>query len=304
MSSCPISVSAFYKFVSIGSERLQEIREVVNAKAGELQIRGLLLLAEEGINATVAGTPDAILEFKQHISAWPEFSEISFKDSYCSRNPFRRFKVDLRKEIVTSGDSSIKPWESETKRLSPREWQEVLEREKEVVLIDTRNFYETEVGKFKNAIDPGLDNFGQFKHYVEQLPYTKDKKILIYCTGGIRCEKAAIEFQRAGFENVYQLDGGILKYLEEFPHKDFEGECFVFDHRVAVDQTLQPSRAFKLCPHCGNPATQSINCIKCKAQAVVCRDCLEREFKTSCSKNCANHLERKAKQLPRQRQAA
>lgn len=162
------------------------------------------------------------------------------------------------------------------------------------MLLDTRNVYETAIGKFRGAVDPKLQKFSEFSDFVTASDIPKNKKVLMYCTGGIRCEKASLEMQRLGFEDVYQLSGGILKYLEEFPDGPFEGECFVFDHRVAVDKNLRPSKQYKLCPHCGNPGDKSISCRKCGAQAIICDGCANNEYKVSCSKNCAHHLERVA----------
>ncbi len=158
-------------------------------------------------------------------------------------------------------------------------------------MLDTRNRYETEIGQFKGAVIPPIDTFREFPAYLQQSQFDKSKPFLIYCTGGIRCEKAALEMKRQGFDKVYQLDGGILRYFETSQAKAWEGECFVFDYRVAVDKQLQPTSNYKFCPHCGQPGKEHIACTRCDTPAQVCHHCLAREAaRASCSKNCAYHL--------------
>lgn len=284
-----IQVTTFYKFIQIAKSELDNLNRDLSTKAGELGIRGLLLLGEEGCNATLSGDPDSIDIFKIFLCGQPQIGELVFKDSYTDKHPFKRFKIDLREEIVTLKDREALPKKTQNNHLSAALWQEALESAEEYVLIDTRNFYETEIGLFKGALDLNLQKFSEFPEKVKQLNIPKEKKVLMYCTGGIRCEKAIIDMQRQGYNNVYQLDGGILKYLEEFPNNNFEGECFVFDHRVAVDQNLNPSKKFKLCPHCGNPADIRISCILCAEHAVVCKRCIVEDSLNTCSKNCAYH---------------
>ncbi len=285
-------INAFYKFVSLSSTEVRTLHDSLVARGQELGIRGLLLLAEEGINATIAGPVDAMREFRQTLRAYPAFAELTIKTSFSSEQPFRRWKVDVRTEIVTFDGAKLKPGPGTAKKLSPREWHAVLNSEEPVVLIDTRNVYETEIGKFRNAIDPEIKVFSEFSEYVGKSGIPRESKILMYCTGGIRCEKASLEMEKQGYQNVFQLDGGILKYLEEFPSGSFDGECFVFDHRVAVDGNLAPSKQYKLCPHCGNPASTPVECSKCSAEAVVCRRCADRVEGRSCSKNCAEYVRR------------
>ncbi len=285
------SVTAFYRFSPISSEKIMPTREQILAAGKEWGICGLVLVGSEGLNGTVAGAPDSIQKFKEFLLALPGFSEIEFKDSETHSKPFRRFCVDLRKEIVTLKEGVPLPDQREG-HLSPQEWQKVLDTEKDIVLIDTRNIYETQIGKFKGAIDPKLTKFSEFPSYVENSGLDKNKKILMYCTGGIRCEKAYFAMKERGFREVYQLDGGILKYLEEFPDRNFEGECFVFDHRVAVDQKLNSSTRYKLCPHCGNPGEKFVICVRCDKEGVVCEECFKDEARRTCSKNCAHHARR------------
>jgi UPF0176 protein len=219
-------------------------------------------------------------------------NDLIIKESSSTTPPFKRFKVKTREEIVTLGKPDILPLSSADTHLSPEEWHQAL-LDEDVIVIDTRNWYETKLGKFKKAIDPELDEFQQWPEYLQKSELPKDKKILIYCTGGIRCEKAIVEMHNQGFENVYQLEGGILNYLQKYPEQSFEGECFVFDHRVAVDQNLQPSQKYKMCPHCGQPGETVISCLECESKAIVCEACRKEKAQNTCSKNCAYHYQRK-----------
>ena len=167
--------------------------------------------------------------------------------------PFRRWKVVQRRETVTSGP--IGQSGSPARHLSPQEWHEMLQRP-DVMLLDVRNDYEIRLGTFRGAIDPQTSSFTQFADYVARLEVPKDQPILTFCTGGIRCEKAAPYLKAQGFSEVYQLDGGILNYMEHYPNGNFEGECFVFDDRVALDQNLQPSASYRRCPECGQPGSE------------------------------------------------
>jgi len=294
-------VTTFYKFKSL--ENLEQAKTELEAKAIELRMKGLIILGSEGFNATVAGPIRENFEsFKKFISEYFDVPELFFKDSESEKAPFRRFKVKIREEIVTLGTPELFPQYENNHHLSPSEWNKVLKQEKDVLLVDTRNWYETKIGTFKGAINPRIDKFTEFPEYVEKHNIPKDKKMLIFCTGGIRCEKGILEMQRQGFENVYQLDGGIINYLKEYPNDQYEGECFVFDHRVALDQNLQPTTRYGLCPHCGQPSGQEITCKRCDTVELICEDCAELEWKKdTCSKNCAYqfelHPERKA---PRQ----
>ncbi len=287
-------IAAFYKFIQISETDLVAVRTAIENFCSANQIHGLAVMGREGVNATIAGSSEAIAQFKIFIVELLKVDEIQFKDSVAEKMPFARFKVDVRAEIITTKDETLLHTDSEGTHLSPREWHELLNSDPDVVLVDTRNFYETEIGIFEKAIDPKLTKFSDFERFVEREALPHDKKLLLYCTGGIRCEKAVPEMKRLGYQNVFQLEGGILRYLEEFPNGHFKGECFVFDHRVAVDQNLEASKTYKLCPHCGNPAKESVNCTECGTAAIVCSGCLERADRHSCSKNCAYHLRRKS----------
>jgi UPF0176 protein len=208
-----------------------------------------------------------------------------FQDSKAGAQVFKRWSVQMRSEIVNLQLPDAKP--AQDTHLTPEEWHAMLQED--VMVLDTRNTYETNVGTFKNAVDPKLKNFQEFPEYVRSAGIPKQKKVLMYCTGGIRCEKAIHAMRAQGYEHVYQLEGGILAYLKQFPNAAFEGECFVFDHRVAVDQELKPSARYALCPHCGDPGDKTVACVHCTKSCVICTTCAAHEERQTCSKNCRHH---------------
>ena len=294
MSAEGVVVSAFYKFIAIEGNRLSAVREQLEGFAEATGLKGLAVLGCEGINATVAASAEVIEKFEIFLPEIFGGAEFIFKHSNAEKIPFARFKVDVRPEIVTIKNADISAQESKGTYLTPQEWHAALSSDPNIVLVDTRNDYETDIGVFEGAIDPRIRKFSDFGKYVEEQGLPKDKKLFLYCTGGIRCEKAVPEVKRLGYDNVYQLEGGILKYLEEFPDGHFKGECFVFDHRVAVDANLRPTSTYKLCPHCGNPSKDSLDCVRCGTHAPVCHRCAERSDLKTCSKNCAHHERLKA----------
>jgi UPF0176 protein len=289
MEGKSVKVTAFYKFVRIPDQSISDVGAKIENLAAELGISGLVILATEGVNGTVAGSPLELEKFKEQIPKLVYCESITFKDSWTFKDPFRRFKIKMRDEIVSLGKPDIFPGQLKNHHLSPTEWNRVLSDEN-VILIDTRNWYETALGVFEGAIDPDINEFNEFPAYLDKAQFPKDKKVLMYCTGGIRCEKALIEMQQRGYQNVYQLEGGILKYLEEFPEGKFKGECFVFDHRVAVDNQLEPSKNFHLCAHCGDPGSVKLACGYCGNESKICAQCSKIASRLSCSKNCAYHL--------------
>ncbi|MDX1933524.1 MAG: rhodanese-like domain-containing protein [Capsulimonadales bacterium] len=280
-------VAALYKFCPIPPERLPILRQETLDYCAASGIRGLLLLSVEGVNATMAGLPAAMDDFLTWLQAVPEIGELTVKFSRADSWPFEKLKVDLREEIVALKRPDIVPPSGNNYHLSPEEWHAFLNSDRDFLLIDTRNTYESDIGKFRGAITPPLANFSDFPEYVRQADIPRDRTILMYCTGGIRCEKALIFLQQEGYRNVFQLDGGILNYLEKYPDGAWEGECFVFDERIAVDNHLQPTRRYRRCPHCGDPATESVLCAFCGANGYNCSRCAVRSEAATCSKNCA-----------------
>ncbi|MBC7741548.1 MAG: hypothetical protein H7061_05095 [Bdellovibrionaceae bacterium] len=284
-------ITTFYKF--LGLTDLEKIKVELEALALKTKTIGLIILGSEGFNATVSCTSEENLNnFKAELMQHFNISDLMFKDSTSNVVPFRRFKVKIREEIVTLGTPELTPPDGVNHHLTPSEWNDVMKKEDDYVMIDTRNWYETKIGTFNGAINPKTDQFTEFPKFMESQSISKNKKVLIFCTGGIRCEKGILELQRQGYKNVYQLHGGILNYIKEFPNDQFQGECFVFDHRVALDQKLAPTKNYKLCPHCGQPAATELDCKRCDTHTMICEDCAKMAWKQeTCSKNCAYQYE-------------
>ncbi len=265
-------VSSFYRLFAISGELQQLSTKSLQELAKEHAVRGLIIVSPEGINGTVAGGEAEIPAFMRGVEEYFQIPPLDQKLSRSSSPPFRRFVVKVRPEIVTSAfQTKDEILRSGSNRLSPQEWQSLLTSGEEVTVLDVRNSYEVAIGRFRGAIDPRLEQFTQFGEFLRSAALPRERKTLIYCTGGIRCEKAYFELQEAGFEEVYQLEGGILRYLEHFPNAEFEGECFVFDDRVALNQELEPTGRYEFCPKCGSPAERSDegspNCVFCEQSA-------------------------------------
>ena len=243
MVAMPIKVAAFYQFAALPDFR--ELREPLRTFAAGLGIKGSILLAHEGINGTVAGGNegiDALVREMQHGDLFGgRLDNLELKFSGASEMPFRRLKVRLKKEIVTLGDTAIDPTRRVGTYVEPADWNELISAP-DTLVIDTRNAFEVAMGTFEGAIDPGIRSFGQFKDFAaEKLDPARHRKIAMFCTGGIRCEKASAYLLAHGFDQVYHLKGGILRYLEGVPERDsrWRGKCFVFDERVALGHGLQ-----------------------------------------------------------------
>jgi len=251
----PVVVCALYKFVTLSD--YEALRERYVKQLDAFQIRGTILLAEEGINGTIAGSEDAIHAFLDWLRSDSRLHDIDCKFSSHSSLPFHRAKVKLKKEIVTMGVNDIDPNKVVGTYVEPQDWNALI-NDPDTILIDTRNEYEYEIGSFDNAINPHTETFREFPDYVAQnLDPKKHKKVAMFCTGGIRCEKASAFMKERGFEDVYHLKGGILRYLEKVDQNDslWNGECFVFDDRVAVDHTLNKGQ-YDQCHACRYPITE------------------------------------------------
>ena len=208
-------------------------------KCDELELKGTMLISKNGINFSLAGTQQATDTIIAFLEEDNRFLNIPLKVTYSETQPFRRMKVRLKKEIISLGRKDINPRELTGERITPQDLKNLLDNKEDVLVLDTRNEYETRVGKFENAIDLNLDTFRDFPKAVESLPEEyKDKQIVMYCTGGIRCEKASAVMMKAGFADVKQLEGGVLDYFKETGGAYWEGDCFVFDERVALDTEL------------------------------------------------------------------
>lgn len=283
-------VTTFYYFTPL--TELENVKQAWESKAHELNIFGLVILGTEGFNTTCCSDSNENLNtFKQWVVDTYNCHGMMFKDSVSDVLPFGRYRAKIRPEIVTLHTPELTPDNNKHQHLSPSEWNDVLKNDPEAVVIDTRNWYEYKIGTFAKALNPNIDKFTEFPDWFEKKGIEKDKKILIFCTGGIRCEKGIYELERQGYHNVYQLEGGIINYLAQNPHDQFKGECFVFDHRVALDQNLQPTKQYALCPHCGQPAEIQKQCKRCDTNYLVCSDCDPKlDLKDLCSKNCVYHF--------------
>jgi UPF0176 protein len=238
----PYDVAAFYQFAALPDFR--ELREPLRAICSELGLKGSVLLACEGINGTLAGNPDAIGRLVAELRHGPLFEgrldHLELKFSHAAAMPFQRLKVRLKKEIVTFGDTGADPTRQVGIYVEPADWNALIAAP-DTLVIDTRNAFEVAMGTFAGAVDPGIASFGQFKDFAaRQLDPAKHRKVAMFCTGGIRCEKASSYLLAQGFTEVYHLKGGILKYLEDVPEaaSRWHGECFVFDERVALGHGL------------------------------------------------------------------
>src|SRR5690554_5267866 len=251
-----IVVCALYKFAVLNDYK--DLRQPLLNLMLEKDVHGTLLLAREGINGTIAGSREGIDAVKAWIASDDRFDGVDYKESFVEFQPFKRTKVKLKKEIVTMGVQGIDPKRVVGTYVDPKEWNDLIS-DPEVLLVDTRNQYEVEIGTFKNAVNPATDTFREFPEYVKQnLDPQKHTKVAMFCTGGIRCEKSTAYLKEKGFPEVYHLKGGILKYLEEVPPEEslWEGECFVFDNRVSVNHALEKG-VYDQCHACRIPITES-----------------------------------------------
>ncbi len=233
---------AGYKFVSL--DGLDDLKVLLERRCRELALKGTILLSFEGINVVVAGREEAVASFQASLRADCRFADLRFKRSLSAFQPFDRMVVKIKMEIITLRVVGVDPARERAPAVAPTELKRWLDEGREVVLLDTRNAFEVDAGTFDNAVDLRLSAFGEFAKATDGLdPALKDKTIVTFCTGGIRCEKAAPVLIAKGFHNVFQLDGGILQYFEECGDAHFKGRCFVFDQRIALDGNLEPEVA-------------------------------------------------------------
>lgn len=247
----PFEVAAFYQFAALPDFR--ELREPLRAVCAGLKLKGSVLLAQEGINGTLAGGAEAIAALVDELQDGPLFGgrldHLELKFSQAAAMPFQRLKIRLKKEIVTLGDTATDPTRQVGIYVNPADWNALIAAP-DTLVIDTRNAFEVAMGSFEGAVDPGIESFGQFKDFTaHHLDPARHQRIAMFCTGGIRCEKASAYLLARGFTEVYHLKGGILKYLEAVPEADsrWRGECFVFDERVALGHGLRERRKEQDC---------------------------------------------------------
>ena len=283
-----IKITTFYSFFYISENQLNENKKKLVSQGEEKGIRGLILISSEGINGTISGNLKALESYKKELNNLFN-QDFNYKDSFSEKWNFKRLSVKIKKEIIKAKKQN--PRLEKEGHFSPEEWE--AELKKDVQILDIRNNYETKVGKFKKAYDLNLSTFQEFSKKLKEASLKKNKKTMIYCTGGIRCEKAIKIMKEQGFKEVYQLNGGILNYLKHYPNSQFQDECFVFDHRVSVNQNLKPSQKYSLCPHCGQSASVEFNCSHCEKPFLVCSECLnKKDYVKTCSKNCSYHFKK------------
>ncbi|MEH6452739.1 MAG: rhodanese-related sulfurtransferase [Psychromonas sp.] len=268
-------VCALYRFVTLSD--YEQVQPKLLAVMQANNIKGTLLLASEGINGTVAGSRKDIDILIAWLKSDLRLNNLTTKESYVDENPFYRTKVKLKKEIVTMGVQGIDPKRSVGSYVKPKDWNALIS-DPEVLLVDTRNDYEISIGTFENAVDPKTTNFREFPAYVKQnLDPNKHKKVAMFCTGGIRCEKSTAYLKEQGFDEVYHLEGGVLKYLEEVSEQEtmWKGECFVFDNRVSVNHKLEKGQ-YDQCHGCRLPITEADKLSDKYIAGVCCHHCHEK----------------------------
>jgi len=269
-----IFIYTFYRFKNFTN--IKAIKLMLDKSLKNKLILGTVLLANEGINGTISGTEKDLNEFIFLIKKTLKIRKLSIKISQNKFIPFYRLKIRLKKEIVTIGDKTIKPEKITGIHIHPKKWDKII-HDKKYLIIDTRNDYEVSVGSFKNAIDPKIKSFREFPKFIEKMNMKKNQPIAMFCTGGIRCEKASSYLLKNGYKNISQLDGGILNYLEikkNVEDTSWQGECFVFDNRVAINNKLEKG-SYEQCYGCRHPITKQDMKLKSYKKGATCKYCIE-----------------------------
>jgi len=267
-------IAAFYQFTRL--DDYAALRDPLLATCQANRVLGTVLLAEEGVNGTIASeSREAIEAVLDHLRSDPRLTDLRAKYSTAAEPPFLRLKVRLKKEIVTLGVGEVDAVQGTGTRVAPDEWNELIARD-DVILIDTRNDYEHAVGTFEGALNPQTRSFGEFPDWIAEQDFENPPKVAMFCTGGIRCEKASAWLLDNGFDEVFQLDGGILKYLETVPENEstWDGECYVFDRRVTVGHGLVPGDT-EICVNCNRVIDASDRDLDGYEEGVTCPSCVE-----------------------------
>ena len=279
-------VAAFYAFTPLDDDQREALLSALPTQARQGAVLGSVLVAKEGINGTISGPETGVESLLAHLQrqltlGQHHFERLAVKRSWAERSVFRRFKARRKKEIVTMGVEGVDPRINVGTYVDPEHWNALVD-DPDTLVIDTRNHYETAIGSFDGAIDPGTDSFRDFPHWAETtlrplVGETAPKRIAMFCTGGIRCEKASSYLQHQGFGEVHHLRGGILKYLEQVPEEEsrWRGECFVFDQRVALNHQLEPGE-HSLCHACGLPLSPEQRSLPSYIKGVQCLHCIDR----------------------------
>lgn len=276
-----VQVAAFYGFTALDAAALPALQMELRQLAQAAQLRGTVLLAEEGVNGTVSGPEPGVQRLLARLRQLPGLERLEAKLSWAPQQAFHRLKVRLKREIVTMGCPTVKPAQQVGTYVPPRQWDALI-RDPDTLVVDTRNAYEVAVGSFEGAIDPGTESFREFPAWVERtlrplVAERRPKAIAMFCTGGIRCEKSTAYLLQQGFEGVHHLQGGILRYLEEVPEagSSWRGECYVFDQRVSVNHRLEPG-SYSLCHACGLPLSPADRGHSAYREGVSCPHCIHR----------------------------
>lgn len=284
----PYTIILFYKYVSI--EDPEKEKHAQHKLAKELGLTGRVIVAHEGINATFEGSAENIEKYLAWYLSDPRFSDTHIKRSSGTGDAFPRLSVRVRKEIVTLGlENDINPNEITGKHLKPEELKQWFESGKKFRIIDMRNDYEFKVGRFKDSLMPDLQNFRDLSKELSKIEEYKNEAVLTVCTGGVRCEKASGLLVREGFKDVYQLDGGIVSYMEKFPAQEFEGSLYVFDKRILMDFDPEDKHVVVgKCEKCGIKSERYVNCKnpRCNKHFLCCLECSEEDGKSFCSEEC------------------
>jgi UPF0176 protein len=286
------TIILFYKYTHI--EKPEELRDFQRALCEKLELKGRVIVAEEGINATLEGTTENIEKYLVEYLSDPRFSDTHIKKSQGTGEAFPKLSVKARKEIVSLHlDEDFSPTEVTGAHLPPEELKQWYESGKEFYIVDMRNDYEYNVGRFKYSIMPKLENFRDVPRVLDELEEYKDKTVLTVCTGGVRCEKASGFLVKNGFKDVYQLDGGIVTYMEKFPAQEFQGKLYVFDGRITMDFDSNNNLGEKhvvvgKCGKCSIPCERYVNCKRpeCNKHLLCCENCSESDGKAYCSEEC------------------
>jgi len=277
-------VILYYKFAEV--ENVPHFCANHRRKCRELGLKGRIYIAHEGINGTVAGTEKQIKAYKQYVRSLPEFENIKFKGDTCEYIPFVNLIVRIRPEIVTLKSSVLIDLTKEKgKHLTPVQWREVIESNEDITVLDVRNNYESAIGHFEGAVLPDAENFFDFEQWLDRASLNKKKRVLMYCTGGIRCEKFSVMMEKKGFKDVYQLQDGILNYAKKTGGEHFKGKCFVFDDRLAVP--VKDKEPISKCAVTGNPCDTYLNCANVDCNKLfICSPQGAKKYTGCCSEDC------------------
>jgi UPF0176 protein len=267
-----IFVTTFYQFTKL--EDISKLQESIDACCRKNDVKGIVLLASEGINSTIAGPRNGVLAVLEFLRKDPRFDGLTWKESIAKEQPFRKLRVRLKKEIVTMGVPGIDPERLVGTYIKPEDWNDLIS-DPDVIVVDTRNDYEVEIGTFKDAINPDITSFGEFPKWIkDNIDIHTQPRVAMFCTGGIRCEKSTALLKEAGVKEVFHLEGGILKYLEQIPEDQslWDGECFVFDERVSVGHGLEIGE-YELCRGCRYPICEEDKSSSLFREGISCPRC-------------------------------